>query len=104
METLENKENEKKAQARITTKSSILLPILFGLTLAFFLCSIFKENFKEGLSPFVIWAYFIVVLVYIGISVFDLYQQKTTRKKKIFILLFSILTCIVDILFILYIR
>lgn len=99
-----NKPQEVKEKVKVTTKSQILLPILFILSLAFFLLSVLKEDFKEGLSPFVIWAYFVVVLLYVGIALFDAFFLQKEKKKKIYVLIFSILNCIADILFIIFIR
>lgn len=105
MNTEKSNNNETQSEkVKITTKSKILLPVIFVLTLTVALCGLLVKDFKDGLSNIVIWCYFGVVLLYVGVSILDAVMNKQDKKKCTFIIVFSILVVIADILFIIFIR
>ena len=94
---------EKKIENTIDTKSHILLPVIFLLTLIIAILFLASDSFMEGLSPIMVWFFFAVCLIYISIALFDCYKNTTkTQKQKSFIIIMSILSTISTILFIVF--
>lgn len=94
------KKNENK---EFGLKSQIIIPIFFALTVIVTIFIIAKEDFSDGLAPFVVWTYFGVLLAYCGISIFDVCVKKERAKsEKIFILVMAILTIIASVCFVVF--
>ena len=84
-------------------KTHILLPIIFILTLVVAILFIADKTFIIDIEPFVVWLYFAMVVIYLGVSVFDLFTNKNRSKNtKIFIVIFAILSLVAIILYLVF--
>lgn len=84
-------------------KTHILLPIIFILTLVVAILFVADKTFIIDMEPFVVWLYFSMVVIYLGVSVFDLFTNKNRSKNtKIFIVIFAVLSLIAIILYLIF--
>ncbi len=84
-------------------KSHVLLPVIFVLTLAVAILFVANEDFIVDLSPFIIWFYFSVVILYLIVAIIDMILNKErTKKKKIWITIMIGCTLIAAVLYLVF--
>ena len=98
MSKTQNNENQKNQTYHLTNSSRFTLPILFILLTALAICFKAIDNFKADINVAIVWALFIVTLLYVVVAIIDAFM----RKGKIFkyLIIMSILVTISDIMFI----
>lgn len=94
------KMEQKTTEVRFTKTSVFVLPIAFILCLVIGICFFAVNDFKADLNPLVIWLFFVVVIFYVGISIFDVISRKDVKKLK-YIFVVASLAFMADIFYIL---
>ena len=86
-------EQEQKTPTTMKFKSHIVLPFITIFTIAVAICFIAVKGFTYDLNQIIVWFFFAINLIYIAISIFDLYVNKEKSKnQKVFV---SVM-CVVD--------
>ena len=84
-------------------KTHVLLPIIFVFSLVVAILFIADKTFIKDIDGFVVWLYFVIVLFYIGVSIFDLIINKNRSKKMVgFIIAFIVLSAIAITLYLVF--
>lgn len=98
MSKTQNNENQKNQTYHLTNSSRFTLPILFILLTVLAICFKAIDNFKADINVAIVWALFIVTLLYVVVAIIDAFM----RKGKIFkyLITMSVLVTISDIMFI----
>ena len=95
-----DKKNEELQNKVPSIKSHILLPIIFALTLTVAILFIASDDFLDGTDAFIIWLYFSICLIYVGLSLMDCYHNKDKKEKeKKFVIIMAVLSVIALILY-----
>ena len=93
-------EQENKTPAPMTFKSHIIVPFMFVFTLAVAICFATIKGFTYDLNKVIVWFYFAINLIYIGIALYDLYINKEkSQKQKRFVAVMCALDFIATILY-----
>lgn len=93
-------EQENNTPTTMTFKSHIVLPFMCVFTLAIGVCFAAIKGFTYDLNKLIVWFYFAINLIYIGISLFDLYINKEkSKKQKTFVAVMCALDFIATILY-----
>ena len=95
-----NKKTEELENKLPSIKSHILLPIIFALTLTVGILFVASDDFLEGTDSFIIWLYFSICLIYVGLSLMDCYYNKEKKEKeKRFVIIMAVLSVVALILY-----
>ena len=93
-------ENENYEKTTMKFKSHIVLPFITIFTLAVGICFIAVDGFTYGLNQIIVWFYFSLNLIYMGISIYDLKVNKEkTNKQKMFVAIMCAVDFIATILY-----
>lgn len=94
--------NEQESQMK-PFKTQIILPILFIITLTVAILFLAVKDFIVDLNQLVIWLFFAVSIIYIGVAILDLFLYKQREKKqKVFIITMCALCFIASILYMVF--
>ena len=97
-----NEELEQKPTSpfRLTRSASFLLPVITALLIGISISFALVSDFKEGLSPTLLYIFFAVILLYVGVSVADVIMRKGKEKK--YIIIMGAIATLADIVFIIF--
>lgn len=95
--------NEQQESQMKPFKTHIILPILFIITLTVAIVFLAVKDFIVDLNQLVIWLFFAVSLIYIGVAITDLFINKQRGKKqKIFIIVMCALCFVASMLYMIF--
>ena len=87
--------NDKNTPTTMNFKSHIVLPFMTIFTLAIAICFLVVDDFTVDLNSVIVWFYFALNLIYVGISIFDINVNKEKSKKQ---KMFVAIMCVIDII------
>ena len=94
-----SKNNNENQNYHLTNTSRFVLPILFVLLTVLAICFKAVKDFKKDLNLVIVWALFVVVLLYCAVSIVDAILSRKGKMRKYLIIMAS-LVAISDLVFI----
>lgn len=92
--------NNNNTPTTMVFKSHIVLPFMSIFTLGVAICFLVVDDFTVELNKFIVWFYFAINLIYIGISIFDINVNKEkSNKQKMFVAIMCVIDFIATILY-----